>query len=112
VVNVILVGSQNLALLTDILEMKVIYCLCRTIKIDDKIASGQMKILDQTSLTKFATLHCQRTTEIYEMLQEVYDDSTIHHCKISHWSQTFCQGQNNTEDKTHCGRLKTCRENT
>jgi len=112
VVNVILVGSQNLALLTDILEMKVIYCLCRTIKIDDKIASGQMKILDQTSLIKFATLHCQRTTEIYEMLQEVYDDSTIHHCKISHWSQTFCQGQNNTEDKTHCGRLKTCRENT
>jgi len=32
VVNVILVGSQNLALLIDILEMKqVIYCLCTTI---------------------------------------------------------------------------------
>ena len=32
VVNAILVGSQNLALLIDMLEMKqVIYCLCRTI---------------------------------------------------------------------------------
>jgi hypothetical protein len=32
VVNVILVGSQNLALLIDILEMmQVIYGLCRTI---------------------------------------------------------------------------------
>jgi hypothetical protein len=66
-------------------------------KIDDNTASGQMTILDQTSLIKFATLHCHRTTEIYEMLQ---DDSTIHHCTISHWSQRFCQGQNNNEDKT------------
>lgn len=70
-----------------------------------------MTILDQTSLIKFATLHCLRTTEIYEMLQEEYDDSTIYHCTISHWSQRFCQGQNNIEDKTHCGRLQTYREN-
>lgn len=91
---------------------QVIYCLCRTFKIDDKITSGQMTILDQTSLIKFETLNCHRTTEIYEMLQEVYDDSTIHHCTISHLCQRFCQGQNNNEDKTHCGRLRTYRENT
>jgi len=70
-----------------------------------------MTILDQTSLIKFAILYCQRITEIYEMLQEVYDDSTIHHYTILHWFRRFCQGQNNTEDKTHCGRLRTYREN-
>jgi len=68
-------------------------------KIDDKIASGQMTILDQTSLIKFATLHCHRTTEIYEMLQEVYDDSTIHHCTILHLCQRFYQGQNNNKPR-------------
>jgi hypothetical protein len=70
-----------------------------------------MTILDQASLIKFATLHCQRTTEIYEMSQEVYEDSTIHHYTILYWSQTFCQGQNNNEDNTHCGKLRTYREN-
>jgi hypothetical protein len=48
-------------------------------KVDNKIASGQMTIMDQISLTKIETLQGQRSTENYELLQEECVDTQSQH---------------------------------
>jgi hypothetical protein len=82
------------------------------LKIVDEIVLGWITILGQRLFIKIETFHSCTSTEVYELLQEVYGASKLDCSTFSHQCERFHKGWDGIEDKECSGRPRTSTGNT